>query len=601
MAWRVRRLFACVLAGAATLLGGCGGEPASPDAAQSGGASAAPLPSPPAIGAACADCHGALVDSWNATAMARAVELIGPEELARNAALAPVAERDGGYRYGFGLRDGLGVLVETRAPEHRLELPVAFAIGAGVMDRSYVVLRGRTMWFAPLEVVTGKGGGHHAALAPGNMMQPGARVSTPITAECLGCHTDDPPPAGWPLNLAPERWSPRGIACAACHARDAEHARWREAELAGDEPAGSDPLLALADLGRFERLSVCAACHLQGDARIVLDPDELGPPPVGGDLLEQRAVFVAREPTNEVGFVSHVERLLLSECFLRSEMLCTTCHDPHRALADPTVRTRTRAACGDCHARLAPSHPPEAGRDCVDCHMRRTPVFDVAEVEIHDHWIRTEPGPPSAHKAPGELRFPESPDADWKRVAWPGVKAPAHANDPGLLMMALAHRGHTERATALADAEPGAAARTLPMYHHVRASLLEQAGRNGEAQDAYGAALALDPDLAASATNLGLLEGRSGDVEAGIRRLSAVLEAHPFADGALRNRALLARERGDLGSFVRDLEAAHRVRPDAALAGALSAAYAAAGEPARAREWERIAARLDPLRARAGR
>ena len=42
-------------------------------------------------------------------------------------------------------------------------------------------------------------------------------------------------------------------------------------------------------------MSTCAACHLQGDARIELENARLGPPPAGGDLLATRAVFVALE------------------------------------------------------------------------------------------------------------------------------------------------------------------------------------------------------------------------------------------------------------------------------------------------------------------
>jgi predicted CXXCH cytochrome family protein len=547
------------------------------------------------LGAACADCHGHLVEAWRTTAMARALGPLVPGELQ---GLGEVQDPGSPFAYRYQEEGGRPLLVETAAGGHALSAPVAFAVGAGVLDRSYAVVQGRTLWFAPLEVLAARGARpRRAALAPGNAIAPGSRASVPITPECLGCHTDAPPPASWPLNLLPEGWTPRGISCAACHGGSAEHAAWRAAELGGEAPAGADPLLDLAALGRFEQLSLCAACHLQGDARIVLDPDELGPPPPGGDLLARRALFVARTPTDDVGFVSQVERLLLSACFLGSEMTCTTCHDPHRPLSDPAERARTRDACAGCHGDLPPEHgapaPGEAARDCAGCHMRRTPVFDVAEVEIHDHWIRAQPGPPST---PAPLRTQESPEGHWKRVQWPGAPAPEHLHDAGLLMMALAHRGHEDRARELLDVPPGPGARDLPMYHHVRAGLLEATGRPADARAAYERALALDPDLAASATNLALLEAAAGEPDAALARLDRVLAAHPSADGALRNRAVLRQRRGDSAGAVRDLEAAHAVRPDAALAGALAELYGAAGDGERAEDWRRVARELDPRR-----
>jgi Flp pilus assembly protein TadD len=357
-----------------------------------------------------------------------------------------------------------------------------------------------------------------------------------------------------------------------------------------------------AELDRVGRMSVCAACHLQGDARIELEPGRVGPPVPGGDLLEERAVFVAAEPTDEIGFVSHVERLVLSRCYLESEALaCDTCHDPHRSLREPNERVRVRRACESCHAGAAEAaHAPScslasderpAERDCASCHMRTSGVFDVAGVAIHDHWIRTRPGPPSPR---GPLRFPESSRGDWKRFAWPGARAPEHFDDPGLWMMALAHGGHFERALGFVDREPGARVRALPMYHHVRGSLLERAGRPADARAAYVRARELDPELAESDVNLGPLLAQLGEPRAGLGVLDRLLAKHPLADGALRNRALVRLMLGDEPGFLADLEAALRLLPDPAVARALASACEQRGDAAGARRWSAEARRLDP-------
>ena len=634
--WRGSALPIVALAAAAGLFG-LGSAARARAAGDAGPAPAAPAPLAAALartddapGAACRDCHPAIVEDYRASGMARALGPLLPGELE---GLAPVRDAAGGALYRLESAGAAGFLRESRGSgpaQTERAVPLAFAIGAGIRDRSFAALESGRLWFAPLEVVTapdrsggpgGSGGTRHAALAPPHAITPGLGLGQPITPECLACHTDALPPRAFPLNLAPDEglWRPRGISCAACHARAREHVAWREAALAGEEPPGADPVLDPGSLGQVERLSICAACHLQGDARIELVPGALGPPTPGGDLLAARAVFVAAQPTDEIGFVSHVERLALSRCFLASEgpraMSCETCHDPHRALAAPGERARTRAACLACHrasdldhgsAQSSPSgaapfasacsladRAAKQGRDCASCHLRETQPFDVAGVTIHDHFVRRRPGPPSQIE---RLRFPESPSGDWKRFLWPGVEPPPHADDPGLLLMALAHGGHLERALALAATPPGPAAARLPMYHHVRGSLLERAGRGEEAARAYRAALALDPELAEAASNLGLLLGRLGRPAEGLALLDPLLERHPLADGALANRALLHRALGRPAEFQRDAEAAFRLRPRPELALALARWHAEAGRSAEARRWTEEARRLDPGR-----
>ena len=134
------------------------------------------------------------------------------------------------------------------------------------------------------------------------------------------------------------------------------HADWRERELAGERPAGSDPVLDHGALSLEERLSVCARCHLQGDARIALRPGERGVPPPGGDLLERWAVFLPPADDGEIAFVSQVERLVASPCYTtsleggREPLSCESCHDPHRSLGDARERERVRKGCLACHA-----------------------------------------------------------------------------------------------------------------------------------------------------------------------------------------------------------------------------------------------------------
>ncbi len=576
---------------------------------------------PAAIGARCISCHESIVRSYRETGMARALEPLKPGELK---GLAPVADGSTGFSYQF-VDDGKSArIVEswndpkappTSPPAFQATAEIAFAIGAGYLDRSYVSLHGELMSFAPLEVVSAHGDiPRHAALAPGNEIVPGMRFTVPITEECLSCHTDQLPPRDYPLNLKPRRdtWQPSGISCAACHGEVDAHVAWRERELAGKKPDGSDPIVGANFSDPIESVSVCARCHLQGDARIALVPGQRGISPLGADLLASRAVFVAKFPQYDIGFVSHVQQMVKSRCFTqsigseKSAMTCVTCHDPHRSSFGADERSSVRAGCLACHppgeqgssdgahGLSKPCSQPmsaRANQDCVQCHMPRTGVFDVASVEIHDHFIQRTI-PKRTPKSP--LRLKENREGKLALFQWPGRPAPAFAEDPGLWMMALMAAGRPELARAYAEREPGPIASALPMYHHVRGSLFERFSKLEEARASYERALELDPAQVETEVNLGPLLARLKRPDEGLNVLGRAIERHPRAEGALRNRALIKLEKKDAPGAVADLEAAYRISPNAAVARLLSVQYREIGRSDLAESWQAASRRLDP-------
>jgi hypothetical protein len=570
-----------------------------------------------ALGAeVCADCHSAIVESYCQSAMARA---LGPIEAGELEGFGTTEVPGGPYAYRF-FKTPPGspfpaALLETHAsePQHEFPVPLTFAIGAGVRDRAFVAQLGQSQRFAPLEVQT-HGDLRRPEPAPGHSIDPYQRWSQGITNECLGCHTADLPPYDYPLDLAatPGGWSPHGIGCHACHGDGAGHALAMEAKLYGETaPAVVSGFLATGQLERIQRLSVCAACHLQGDARILFDHRQLGIPAPGRDLLEQRAVFVAREAGAEIGFVSHVERLALSKCFTGSQMVCETCHDPHRDLQEPSERARTRAACSACHLEAIPADQAPADQanpqrptsaptgsspagpcglavekrgssDCVSCHLRNTPVFDVAHVTIHDHWIRTRPGAPSP--PPQRLRTLEAPNGDWRLFAWPDGPPPRGYDDPGLWLLAREGAGLLAELPADLDLNQGFGpiSTFLPNAWHVRGSLAERLGQVSLAEASYRQALVLDPDFAPSGINLALLLGLNGKTSEGLALLDRLLERYPRAAPALRNRAVLLAQLGQADAAAAALERAITIAPNAAVASALAAHYQAKNQPERA-------------------
>ena len=567
------------------------------------------------IGAACVDCHGDIVDTYRQTGMGRALLPLAPDEGARLVELGEVEESATGFRYRFEAPEGQRPRVVERWGEESAVIttaPVAFQIGAGLFDRAFAVERGGQLWFGPLEVMAEGGGHEQAVLAPAHSMDPGVRFTQPITRECLGCHTERLPEQAYPLNTVPaESWAPRGIGCTVCHGDVTGHVDWREADLAGEQPAGSDPVTNAPGRSLPERVSFCARCHLQGDARISLIRGERGLLPPGDDLLAHLGVWVAADYTEEIGFASQVERLVLSECFTASAdrgaeaLSCETCHDPHRSVFDPVEKRRVRAVCTTCHGDLTGPVTGQADgptgmhggeqaqdRDCIDCHMRRTPVFDLEHVEIHDHFIRREPPPPSSFE---QIRSKQTlPGAALARFNWPGAAAPPHVGDPGLLLMALAAAGQAEAAAARVDSEPAREIRRLSQYHHLRGVALERLGRDEDARVAYGRALVLERGAPETAVNLSLVLSRLGRHAEALETIEAVLASYPNAEGALRNRGLCRLRAGDAEGAAADLEAAQRLLPSAVTARGLAQVFEQLGLSERAAGWRVEAQRLDP-------
>jgi len=564
-------------------------------------------------GERCRSCHPIQVDGYRATGMARALGPLMPGELDD---VLPALERSGEFAYRFESGGSSARIVESlvrqeRGQEVRRDTdssPILFAVGAGILDRSFVVRRGELMRFGPLEIVPDPAKSKpRAQISPGHAIQPGARWTVAIAEECLRCHTTNLPPRDYPYDLAPPAdWQPSGIDCETCHARSSQHADWQSARAAGTSATTTDPITSSAN-ARRTGFEACARCHLQGDALLSIAAPLRGIPGPEADLFTQRAVFVAAEPGSEIGFVSHVERLVLSACFLATRereigaLLCTTCHDPHRSSTDAIEREHVRNACSKCHASgdvdggasNACSLPTKdrADRSCVDCHMRRTGVFDVAGVEIHDHRIERRAPPPSP-RAP--LRIKGARDGSIARFSSSGETSTNREVDPGLWLMAFLDIGRRDLAWSLAAREPGAVAAALPSFHHLRAGLRE------EHQDFVGAeadlrrALTLDPGQSESSVNLGaLLLGRKREREA-VDVLTRVLERHPRSDGALRNRGVAYLSVGQFTKALSDLEAAQRINPLAPIARLLSQIYDRQNQPELARRWSETARTLEP-------
>src|ERR1035438_9840551 len=152
----------------------------------------------------------------------------------------------------------------------------------------------------------------------------------PVPDECLFCHN------GYPrANAIAE-----GIDCQRCHGPGQAHVA----------SSGRAAIVNPARLDRDRQLDVCMQCHFETTSLRLpnairrYDRDTFSFRP--GDPLTDYEIFFDHAPNS--GYDDRLEvahqayRLRKSACFLKSNMTCTTCHDPHRA---QTVDQIGRASC----------------------------------------------------------------------------------------------------------------------------------------------------------------------------------------------------------------------------------------------------------------
>lgn len=463
------------------------------------------------------------------------------------------------------------------------------------------------LFFAPVETVTGYG----LTLSPFELHRDSAGMDMPFTGDCLTCHTTDRVSGLDGASVAAARGSVypgnalgagalqqlAPIGCDACHGPTARHL----AIASGQSPPDPDEGLGVRPMHEHtaaERRDVCARCHLQGETRSELISGMVGGAPHRDrPLAGQIPVLVPTRELTDFRFVGQTEQLALSPCFLASaEMTCSTCHDPHtavRAQGTPSFD----AACASCHDGENGAHgqgavcsrtplltveqvagrPARTETGCVDCHMVRAQPADLPHIETADHRVRRHL-PPPAELAPdeGPLGLPAhrgvlDRDGPMRLYADPhdsrlnrALSSPSgQLWQRGVLAMGMVSLGRMEDAIEgyARFPEPGTAEarqptapellvplETEPLFHHLRALVLQGSGRFEAALAAYGDALALDPERAGARVGRAELRLRLGHLEGMVADTEEVIRAHPKAEAPwlLRAEVALRLQRPDM-------------------------------------------------------
>jgi len=448
----------------------------------------------------CAACHHEIFDSYQKTGMARSSGAVTGIEV------------EGAFTHkpsGVGYR----VFREAGAAWFSFDVggvqgrrPLEYFVGSGTVGRSFLYTADGFLYQAPVSWYSAPA---KWDLSPGYRQYDRLYLTRAIEPVCLECHASRlQPAAGTSNGYRSPPFLEGGVSCERCHGAGDAHA------------AGRGKMVDPAKLAPERRDSVCAQCHLAGEARIAR-AGAAGRFRPGDRLADSLVVFEwAGKP--DMNVTSHFETLAESACKRASgdKLWCGSCHDPHRAPAEAERAGFYRAKCLQCHQAAQCSR----GEDCAGCHMPKRPVRDVQHSAYTDHAIR-KPGARTA--ANGERKL----------VPFGGVAAGdrefglAYATAPGFEKRAM---DYLARATQ-DDAE---------VLAHL-AYLYESSGNLSKAAPLYQKALKLDPSQVAAAVNLGNLYIKGGQAQQAIRLWRYALERSPGLETVRLSLAVALYRSGD--------------------------------------------------------
>ncbi|HXM67344.1 MAG TPA: multiheme c-type cytochrome [Candidatus Acidoferrum sp.] len=479
-------------------------------AAQIAGTAHPSHPAPPSstyIGnQACAGCHASIYESYQRTPMAHAS---GPatEDLQP----ASFVHAKSGVHYRIYSEDGKVWLSFERPgdPSVNGKRELLYFIGSGHRGRTYLFSVDGFFFESPINWYAGR---KVWDMAPAYSEAREIPMNLPAYTSCLECHTTgmQSPIKGTENEYPTPLFTQDGVGCERCHGPGAEHAQ----TAAGTKGA---PMLNPIKLPADRRDSICMQCHLEANVaigRLGRHASDFRP----GDILDDyvRHYVLTGSQTSGVGANSQFEALARSACKKKSgdAMSCMSCHDPHSSPLAAERASYFREKCLACHGAAFGAKHHRENLDCTSCHMPSSLSTDIAHTEVTDHRIPRRPSTQpqllqdfSPEKSsPTLIPFPYSKEAD------------DDVRDRALAWQSVAENGMPEAVREAARLLPLAAKQSPddPAVLSGLAYVELTHGSIGHARELYQKALALDPTLIDAASNLGVIEAKSGNLRRAI-------------------------------------------------------------------------------------
>ena len=439
-----------------------------------------------------------------------------------------------------------------------------YYVGSGAMGRSYLFSMDGFLFQSPVSYYSRAG---HWAMSPGYAAD--SRLLTrAVEPRCLECHASGIQAVeGTQNGYRSPAFLEGGISCERCHGPGSLHIE----KMRARQTQGSREIVNPAKLAPARRDSVCARCHLTGEARIAHAGARAFQP--GNLLADSIAVFVwegAEQPGAKV--TSHFENLSQSACKRAAgdRLWCGSCHNPHVVPSAASRAAHYRAKCRSCHADIHTGSPEHD--DCVSCHMPSRPAAGMSHVAFTDHSI------------PKVLRSQQ--ESAGRRTLKSFWNTPADPRDLGLAYLEVALRDNHEadftrafdllkKAESMYPADPKLLGQLAALY--------DRFADEDRAISLYERAFKLDPAQTAVATNLGALYAKRGDLANAIRLWREALQRNPGLEQARINLAVAQAKSGDTGAARATLEKALEFSPGHPMAQKLLAQLAGHAEDGWAR------------------
>ena len=363
--------------------------------------------------ASCAHCHADIAATYQKTAMANSFHRASDAERLEDFSNRNTLYNHASNRY-YRMEERDGLLYELR---HQIDfdgtvtneknMRIDYVIGSGSHARTYLhrTSEGKLLEL-PVSWYSERGGFWDMSPGYDNATQQDFR--RPINFECMTCHNAYPTGSlSWQAGLDENlfgRELPQGIDCQRCHGPGAAHVR------AASQGANSQKIRATivnpANLSRGREMDTCMQCHLETTSLpLPHSIRRVGSSPFGyrpGTPLEGYKFSFDHAPGSPFDqrfeVAQQAYRLKKSACYLKSQMTCTTCHDPHQQLEGDQASEHYIKICLSCHQSAHPAgampanqtsstttHP---GLNCLNCHMWKRRTDDAIHVVMTDHYIQ---------------------------------------------------------------------------------------------------------------------------------------------------------------------------------------------------------------------
>lgn len=282
---------------------------------------------------------------------------------------------------------------EQPAGIYHAEFPLKYLVGSGRHSRSYLVERDGFLTESPVTWYTSE---KKWAMSPGYDRADHQSFERPIDMGCLICHAGQIKPVDQAFSRL--AISEESIGCERCHGPGSDHSEKHRrsdtgihtASLSGvDDPTIVNP----SRLSRDRQESLCAQCHLRGEATVFhkgLSASDFRP---GQLLTETRIDYLLSGGNGSMMVVGHMDQMHSSACWQNSETLtCATCHDSHASALPSLAAGDYRQSCLQCHQEQACTAPVEKRQltptpdNCVVCHMPQVPT-DIPHIAFTHHRI----------------------------------------------------------------------------------------------------------------------------------------------------------------------------------------------------------------------